>query len=180
MSDGEPSFGKRLEQLACELAAAGDIAEVLAIRAEVMAIMATLRAQVLRGQGAVRALSGGREKTRSRSHCGRNADFDARSRSSQGKRQSKDDSQPCSRVAGCSRVQVLGYGEPLDDPRTGGAVKPVTLPPGRAMLATKPSPTGSATLTNNNGYVPRLSLEDLHRRGTVDDDYVRRQSHQLS
>ena len=33
------------------------------------------------------------------------------------------------------------------------AVKPVTLPPGRARLATKPAPTGSITCTNTIGTV---------------------------
>ena len=31
-------------------------------------------------------------------------------------------------------------------------IKPVALPPGRAMLSTKPAPTGSTTTTNTIGY----------------------------
>ena len=46
MSD--QSFEERLDNLACQLAVADDIAAVLAIRAEVMAIKATLAARVLR------------------------------------------------------------------------------------------------------------------------------------
>ncbi len=54
MGDEQQAFDDRLEALACQLAAAFDIATVLAIRAEVMAIAATLAARVYRAQRAVR------------------------------------------------------------------------------------------------------------------------------
>ena len=37
-------------------------------------------------------------------------------------------------------------------------VNPVTLPPGRARLATKPPPTGSPTATNTTGTFPSIGM----------------------
>jgi hypothetical protein len=50
----DQSFEKRLDKLACQLTVADDVVTVLAIRAEVLAIKATLAAQVLRAQRAMR------------------------------------------------------------------------------------------------------------------------------
>src|SRR5262245_52541593 len=45
-------------------------------------------------------------------------------------------------------------------------IKPVALPPGRAMLSTKPAPTGSATCVNTIGTV-RVACSNDARAGVL-------------
>src|SRR5580704_7427433 len=56
---------------------------------------------------------------------------------------------------------------------------PVTLPPGRARLCTKPDPTGSSASTKNDGYRPRQLPYRRNRRRGACDNHVRRLADQL-
>ena len=56
---------------------------------------------------------------------------------------------------------------------------PVTLPPGRARLATKPSPTGSPTVTITMGMVVVALFAANTGRVSVDHDEINLKTNQL-
>ena len=56
--------------------------------------------------------------------------------------------------------------------------KPVILPPGRAMLWTKPAPTGSGAFTNTIGHYAACRSSP-NRRTAYGQDHVRRERAQL-
>ena len=58
-------------------------------------------------------------------------------------------------------------------------VKPVTLPPGRARLSTKPAPTGSATLANTIGTVRVACSNGATVEAPLGQDDVRRERDQF-
>ena len=57
-------------------------------------------------------------------------------------------------------------------------MKPVTLPPGRARLSTKPAPTGSATIVNTIGTV-RVACSNGPAVAADGQDDVRRERGQF-
>ena len=66
--------------------------------------------------------------------------------------------------AGQVRRGLFQYLEPLAGHRASVPAKPVMLPPGRARLATNPSPTGSPTPTNTIGTFPAIGLSTASAR----------------
>ena len=58
------------------------------------------------------------------------------------------------------------------------SMKPVTLPPGRARLSTKPAPTGSATIANTIGTV-RVACSNGPTVALPGQDDVRRERDQF-
>ena len=58
-------------------------------------------------------------------------------------------------------------------------VNPVTLPPGRARLSTKRSPTGSETTVNTIGIVRRLPQERRRHRRAPSQNHVGLQRNKL-
>ena len=58
-------------------------------------------------------------------------------------------------------------------------MKPVALPPGRARLATKPAPTGSATVANTIGTCGSPAATPLSADGAGGEDDVGRERDQF-